>query len=144
MLLSEIEPKLSRVATHQLALSCATEPEVYQCMNAHVHLVYTAGVAKKRLGIARFTWSDPYWPDDDSAGYVHSMAIRTEMHGQDLGGAILQWAAKKAQKRGKAYFRLDCLASNDRLRRYYESHGFIYRMAVTDRDYVAALYEKEI
>ncbi len=81
ILLSEIEPKLSRVATHQLALSCATEPDVYQCMNAHVHLVYTAGVAMVRLGIARFTWADLYWPVDGTAGYVHSMAIRTEMHG---------------------------------------------------------------
>ena len=37
---------------------------------------------------------------------------------------------------------LDCLASNGRLRRYYEDQGFIYQCEVTDRDYVAALYER--
>lgn len=103
--------------------------------------VYTVGIGKNRFGIVRVTWSDPYWPDDGRAGYVHTMAIRNSMHGQNLGAAILFWAAQKAQREGKRFLRLDCLASNGRLRRYYEEQAFSYRGEVTDRDYVAALYE---
>ena len=103
--------------------------------------VYTAGFDKVRIGIVRLTWTDPYWPDDDLAGYVHSVAIRTAMHGQGVGSSILSWAALKVRQRGKRFLRLDCLARNRRLRRYYEDHGFVCRGEVTDRDYIAALYE---
>lgn len=106
--------------------------------------VYTFGVVKNRFGIARFTWTDPYWPDDNLAGYVHSMAVRNEMHGQNVGGLILFWAMMKAKREGKQFLRLDCLASNGRLRQYYEDQGFHFRGLVTDRDYQAALYEKAV
>lgn len=103
--------------------------------------VYTVGVDQNRLGILRFTWSDPYWPDDNLAGYVHSMAVRPAMQGKNIGGAILSWAARKARQQDRQFLRLDCLSGNGRLRRYYEEQGFIYRGEATDRDYTAALYE---
>ena len=103
--------------------------------------VFTVGIVKNRFGIVRLTWADPYWPDDDLAGYVHSMAVRPEMQGQNIGGMILFWAVMKAKQQGKQFLRLDCLASSGRLRRYYEAQGFTCRGDVTDHDYVAALYE---
>jgi GNAT superfamily N-acetyltransferase len=106
--------------------------------------VHTVGIVKNRFGIVRFTWADPYWPDDNLAGYVHSMAVRSEMHGQNLSGLILFWAMMKVKREGKQFLRLDCLAGNGRLRRYYEEQGFTYRGQRTDQDYVAALYEKDI
>lgn len=105
---------------------------------------YTVGVVNVRFAIVRLTWSDPYWPDDNLAVYVHTMAVRPAMHGQNVGSSILFWAARKARQEGKRFLRLDCLAGNNRLRRYYEDQGFVYRGEVTDRDYVGALYEKEI
>lgn len=106
--------------------------------------VYTVGIVKNRFGIVRFTWADPYWPDDNLAGYVHSIAVRSEIHGQNLGGLILFWAMMKTKQEGRQFLRLDCLAGNGRLRRYYEDQGFSYQGEVIDQDYVAALYEKEI
>jgi hypothetical protein len=106
--------------------------------------LHTVGIVKNRFGIVRFTWADPYWPDDDLAGYIHSMAVRSNMHGQHLGGLILFWAMMKTKQEGRQFLRLDCLAGNGRLRRYYEGRGFSYRGEVNDRDYTAALYEKEI
>lgn len=106
--------------------------------------MYTVGIVKNRFGIVRFTWADPYWPHDDLAGYIHSMAVRDEMHGQNLGGLILFWAMMKAKQEGKQFLRLDCLAGNGRLRRYYEEQGFTYQGQHPDQDYVAALYEKDI
>ncbi|GIK58722.1 MAG: GNAT family N-acetyltransferase [Chloroflexi bacterium] len=106
--------------------------------------VYTVGIVKNRFGIVRFTWADPYWPDDNLAGYVHSIAVRSEMHGQNLGGLILFWAMMKTKQEGRQFLRLDCLAGNGRLRRYYEDQGFSYQGEIIDQDYLAALYEREI
>lgn len=106
--------------------------------------VYTVGITPNRFGIVRFTWTDPYWPDDNLAGYVHSMAIRPARQGKNVGGAILSWAAMMAQQQGKQFLRLDCLAGNSRLCRYYEDQGFSYQGEIIDQDYLAALYEREI
>jgi GNAT superfamily N-acetyltransferase len=61
--------------------------------------------------------------------YVHRMAVRREAAG--LGGAILTWAAGVARERGCESLRLDCVASNARLRRYYEAAGFVHCGDVT-------------
>jgi len=106
------------------------------------HEVYTAGFAEDRFAIVRLTWSDPYWPDDKQAGYVHSMAIRDDMHGWGIGVTILSWASAQARQNGRQCLRLDCQAGNVRLRRYYEEQGFFYQGQLTDRDYIAALYER--
>ena len=104
--------------------------------------VYTVGIADKRLGIVRLTWSDPYWPDDGQAGYVHTMAIRDNMHGKGIDKAILGWTMSENRQQGKQRLRLDCLTGNGRLPRYYEDRGFIYKGEVTDRENVAVLYER--
>jgi GNAT superfamily N-acetyltransferase len=106
--------------------------------------LYTVGIVKNRFGVVCFTWNDPHWLDDNLAGYVPLMAVRSEMHGQNLGGLILFWAMMKAKRENKQFLRLDCLAGNGRLRRYYEEQGFTYRGQRTDQDYVAALYGKDI
>jgi two-component sensor histidine kinase/GNAT superfamily N-acetyltransferase len=106
-----------------------------------IFLAYQDGAA---VGTLRLTWSDPYWPEDGQAGYVHRLALRDEAHGRNLGRALLQWATDQVRQRERALLRLDVPAANARLRRYYETEGFIYRGDVTDHDYVGALYEKEV
>lgn len=106
--------------------------------------MFTVGIVKNRFGIVGLSWSDAYWPDDGQAGYVHRMAIRSAMHGQNLGSLMLFWAQQQVKKQGRRFLRLDCAAGNGRLRRYYEDQGFSYRGEVVDRDYVAALYELDL
>ena len=106
--------------------------------------LYTVGIVKNRFGIVALSWQDAYWPDDKLAGYVHRMAIRNEMHGQNLGSMMLFWAMMQVKRAGKQFLRLDCAAGNGRLRQYYEEQEFQFRGLVTDHDYQAALYEKEL
>jgi hypothetical protein len=106
--------------------------------------VYTVGIVKNRFGVVCFTWNDPHWPDDNLAGYVPLMGIRSEMHGQNLGGLIFFWAMLKAKRERKQFLRLSCAAENGRLRRYYETQAFHFRGLVTHHDYQVALYEKPI
>jgi GNAT superfamily N-acetyltransferase len=74
-------------------------------------------------------YADPeFWtPDDDpgSALYVHRMIVTREAPGQDLGGAMLDWAAKQAARTGRAWLCLDAWRTNLALHRYYERHGFV-------------------
>ncbi len=60
-----------------------------------------------------------------SALYVHRMAVRRQAAG--LGAVILAWAAAVARERDLEALRLDCVASNGRLRAYYEAAGFAHR-----------------
>jgi signal transduction histidine kinase/GNAT superfamily N-acetyltransferase len=119
-----------------------------QLSNGEVYLAYLSGEA---VGTLRLLWTDSYWPDDETAGYVHSLAIRNRVHGLKIGAALLNWAMEESRRQGKQLVRLDCGVSNGepeaasgRLRRYYEELGFVYCGEVQDYDYTAVLYEKKL
>jgi hypothetical protein len=74
--------------------------------------------------------SDPVWDGVPGAAlYVHRMAVRRPAAG--LGAVILGWAAGAARQQGREALRLDCVASNGRLRAYYEAAGFVHCGDVT-------------
>lgn len=75
-------------------------------------------------GTITLSWSDPLWPDDGAAGYVHRLAVRRDAAG--LGRRLLDWAAATAIGAGRDRLRLDCVAWNHELRAYYEAAGFLY------------------
>lgn len=71
-------------------------------------------------------WSDPIWEAiGGSAGYIHRLAVRR--HAAGLGSHLLAWAAGEVFARDRRLLRLDCVASNRRLRGYYEAAGFQHR-----------------
>ncbi|HEY8673972.1 MAG TPA: GNAT family N-acetyltransferase [Candidatus Dormibacteraeota bacterium] len=64
-----------------------------------------------------------YWPASaDDALYLHRFAVRRNAAG--AGRHAVEWAVKEARRRGREYIRLDCLAENPGIRRYYERFGF--------------------
>jgi len=70
-------------------------------------------------------WSDAVWAGvPGHAAYLHRMAVRRRAAG--LGAVILAWAAGVAREHGRVALRLDCVASNERLRAYYEAAGFVF------------------
>jgi hypothetical protein len=81
-------------------------------------------------GTVTLDHGDPVWDDlPGAAVYVHRMAVRRSAAG--LGAVILGWAAGIARQQGRESLRLDCVASNGRLRAYYEAAGFVHRGDVT-------------
>lgn len=71
--------------------------------------------------------ADPYWlPSDhpDDALYVHRMVVDDGARGNELGAALLDWAARRARKAGKSWLRLDTWKSNPALHQYYLDRGF--------------------
>ena len=86
---------------------------------------WLAHVGGRLAGTITLSWSDPLWPDDGTAGYVHRLAARRNAAG--LGRRLLDWAAATTIDAGRDRLRLDCVAWNQRLRGYYEAAGFVYR-----------------
>jgi hypothetical protein len=64
-----------------------------------------------------------FWPSaGDEALYLHRFAIRRAAAG--AGRHVVAWCLQEAQRRGRAYVRLDCLTGNPGIRRYYERFDF--------------------
>jgi ribosomal protein S18 acetylase RimI-like enzyme len=126
------------------------EPEIYWLMEREIARgeVYLAQLEDddRLAGLLRFEWHDPYlWPGDpNGGGYVHSLGVRPGYHGQHVGAAMLRWAAEHVHVRGRRYLRLDCVAGNQTLRRYYEGLGFHFRGVAGHGDYTGALFELDL
>ncbi len=107
--------------------------------------VYLAFLPDGRaVGTFRFQWRDQeLWGEDSSrAGYIHDFAIHDSVRGNGVGTAMLEWAKEHFRSQGKQFLRLDCVAHNPGLNRYYRKLGLTYRGQVDDGDgYVASLYE---
>jgi GNAT superfamily N-acetyltransferase len=68
---------------------------------------------------------DPiFWPHaGDEALYLHRFAVRRAAAGS--GRHVVAWCLQEARRRGRSFVRLDCLAENPGIRRYYERFGFV-------------------
>ncbi|WP_163543314.1 GNAT family N-acetyltransferase [Occultella kanbiaonis] len=76
------------------------------------------------------TWG-PELGGEGSAGYLHGLMVARTAAGEGLGGQILEWFCRMSASHGLPAARLDCVATNARLRRYYRDHGFT-EQGVTD------------
>lgn len=61
----------------------------------------------------------PYLP-----GQVASRAMSSSTPVAGVGAQLLDWAAEETIRQGRHFLRLDCVATNRRLRSYYEAAGF--------------------
>jgi hypothetical protein len=87
---------------------------------------WLASVAGEVAGTLTLAAHDPAWPDDErDVTFVHRLAVRRTHPG--LGLRLLDWASGGARAQGHRALRLDCVATNSRLRRYYEDAGFLVR-----------------
>ncbi len=100
----------------------------------------------RAVGTLYFRWIDPeLWHDEKGeAGYVHSLAIHRSVRGFGMGAAILEWAKAHIRERGKKYLRLDCVADNPALNRYYQERGLVLIGQVQYENYAASLYQVEV
>ena len=80
-----------------------------------------------------------YWSRVDLASYVRDLMVHPRHRHHGFGAVILGWAERFSAGTGRSRVRLDCVASNERLCRYYKEAG--YRHVVTDKDGFA-LFEK--
>lgn len=91
---------------------------------------------------------DHYWerPDDGAALYVHKLVVPLDLRGMGLGARCLHWGEERARASGRKFMRLDCLASNPKLRAYYPKHGYRPMGEVFSEQFQIrmALFEKDL
>jgi ribosomal protein S18 acetylase RimI-like enzyme len=109
--------------------------------------LYLAQVEGRDAATIILQWSDPkFWPPEnhDTAGYIHKLAVHRSFAGQGLGQRLIDWASTRATERGKQFLRLDCMATNPSLCRFYENLGFVLQDRKVIGTWQVALYERTI
>lgn len=90
-------------------------------------------------------WGERRDEPADYALYLHRFAVLRSHRG--LGRVLLEFAQGLTQRSGASCLRLDCVAANPGIRRYYEAAGFKHRgdIDVTrGGPWTASLYEKPL
>jgi ribosomal protein S18 acetylase RimI-like enzyme len=113
------------------------------------HEVYLFQRDNSRIGTVTIQWTDPdVWGErgmDGKAGYIHGMAIVRSATGMRVGERMLEWAIGTIAARGRRQARLDAMASNGRLCRYYEQRGFRpLETALLPGNFTTRLFERKL
>jgi GNAT superfamily N-acetyltransferase len=83
-----------------------------------------------------------FWPEAaEDALYLHRFAVRRAHRGGRIGTLSLHFMLEEVLRAGRRYLRLDCLAENPGIRRYYERAGFVHRGDTVVNDMPFSLYE---
>lgn len=88
--------------------------------------VWLAYAGDDVAGAWELWWTDPaaWGPRPPDAGYIHRLMTTPHTAPPGTGHAMLAQAEARITAEGRPYARLDCLASNPRLRAYYEAAGY--------------------
>jgi Acetyltransferase (GNAT) family len=106
--------------------------------------LYLVWLGNRTVATFSLLESDPlFWPSaGDNALYLHRFAVRRDATG--AGRHAVDWMVGEARRRGRDYIRLDCLAENSGIRRYYESRGFAAVDETAIDEVRFSLYEMEV
>lgn len=88
--------------------------------------VWLAYTGDELAGAYELWWTDEaaWGPRPADAGYIHRLMTTPHLAPPGTGKALLAHAESRITAKGLSYARLDCLASNPRLRTYYEKAGY--------------------
>ncbi|WP_139991844.1 MULTISPECIES: GNAT family N-acetyltransferase [Paenibacillus] len=89
-------------------------------------------------------WDRELWGDEghENSVYLHRLNINREAAGKDLGEAIVHWADSGIHFSGKDRIRLDCIANNEKLNRFYLNCGYTFIGSATNASGEFNKYEK--
>lgn len=98
------------------------------------HVLYADGLPAAAFILQ---WQDPlYFAEvpDNTAGFIHKLAIRRQFAGQDLFSRILDFCRQTCRARGIHEIQLETDATRPALMRFYERHGFAptYRQTIRE------------
>lgn len=81
---------------------------------------------------------------DQQGLYIHRFATATAFRGTGVGKRMIDWACQKVIDAERVQLRLDCNASNPRLREYYEKQSFWCIGETALGAYTAALHQRRV
>lgn len=105
-----------------------TEKDIEWLLDGFVknEFYYVYNDENQHIGMFRYLNTDEvYWETQNpQARYVHSLVVKKEFGGQNLGELILRKIEAKILEDHCSIFRLDCNAANPYLIQFYENLGF--------------------
>jgi len=111
------------------------------------HEVFVAERGRELVGCYSVHWTyEKIWGEryHEDAGYVHRLAVSRRYKGAGIGRQLLESAESYIRSQGKRWLRLDCMADNAGLNRYYQSQGFGLQGRFDGEGWSANLYERRI
>jgi 8-oxo-dGTP diphosphatase len=121
-----------RGITQWLPGSMTAQRGALEQAQADGHLLVVGSSERLRGGIVIARRPDPIWADlpVSDACYLNKLVVARAEHGHGLGERILAQSEDIARQRGCTIVRLDCIASNHSLVRYYQQRGYYPRGTV--------------
>jgi GNAT superfamily N-acetyltransferase len=121
-------------------------PEILLRHVANSELYLVERGSEGAIATVTLQWDDvKFWGEQPpDACYFHHFAVRRIVAGQGVGGRVLAWAEDVARDRGRSFLRLDCVADDPKLIRYYETRGFERRGEKFIGELWVALLEKRL
>ena len=113
-------------------IACS-EKRLYILIDEVLNRIVAVGVLSKK---------DNRWKDDGQGIYLHNFVTAIDV--KNIGSKFLEYCEEYAMSLGKRYMRLDCKKSNDKLNKYYELHGYVYKESVVDGEYEGNKREKKL
>lgn len=82
--------------------------------------------SEELIGMYRLLYEDIlYWGhQENKAGYIHSLVVKPKFSGKGIGAQVMQHVEHQLLEQDIHLLRLDCVANNKGLCKYYEQHGF--------------------
>ncbi|MFC5405925.1 GNAT family N-acetyltransferase [Cohnella soli] len=92
-------------------------------------------------------WDLDMWGDrtnDGAATYVHRLTVNRKFAGKGVGNRMMQWVEQNTPNLDRTVIRLDCLASNEVLNRFYANLGYELVGQATNEYGLFSKYEKSL
>lgn len=88
--------------------------------------VWLAEAGGRVAGAWELWWQDEaaWGPQPPVAGYVHRLMVDRDVAAPGTGRLLLDAAERRVAETGRAFARLDCLATNAELNSYYRQAGY--------------------
>ncbi|MEC5424637.1 GNAT family N-acetyltransferase [Virgibacillus sp. C22-A2] len=90
------------------------------------------------------SWDVAMWGKrDDLAYYIHRLAVHKNHHNKQIGWKALNWIEENIELEG-GFLRLDCIANNPVLNRFYQKAGYRFVGHVGEAEDKFSIYEKTL
>ncbi len=111
-------------------LSGGDDEEILEAVNnkeTYIVLQDDELIATFTISANQSEWAQHIFGEDagQDSLYLHRLAISPELIGSGMGGELLGWIFKNIPE-DKSFLKLDCVADNRKLNRFYRGHGFEY------------------
>lgn len=96
--------------------------------------LYVAKLDGNVCGTFVFRDYDATWEDDNASYFICNIGVKLELHGNEIGKTMIEYAKNEAKNLGARKVKIDCVSNNEKLNKYFEDLGFALLTTVKFND----------